>query len=156
MAQDADSVGTTTIGPTIVIRGKLKSAENLVINGRIEAEISSSKDLQVESAGVVKANVHVQSARVSGVVVGNISGEQKIEISSGGRVVGDLFATSVVLSDGAAFKGRIVMRGFEAPPELSRALEGAAAGEPPAAERAATPSIWELPPRDERDKKRRP
>jgi cytoskeletal protein CcmA (bactofilin family) len=154
MAENADGVPTTTIGATIIIRGKLKSDENLVINGRVEAQISSSKDLQVESSGVVKADVHVQSARVSGVVVGNITGEQLVEIASGGRVVGDLFAARIVISDGAAFKGRIAMQGFEAPRELSSALEGEAAGAPPADERAA-PSIWELPPRDDRGKKRR-
>ena len=36
---------TTAIGPTIVIKGKLKSDEDLIVRGRIEAEISSSKAL---------------------------------------------------------------------------------------------------------------
>ena len=41
---------TTAIGPTIVIKGKLKSDEDLIVRGRIEAEISSSKALLVEKA----------------------------------------------------------------------------------------------------------
>jgi cytoskeletal protein CcmA (bactofilin family) len=154
-----DPVATTTIGPTIVIRGKLKSDEHLVVNGRIEAQISSTKELRVGSAGVLKADVRAQSAWVSGVVVGNIFGEQKVEIVTGGRVVGDLNAPRVVISDGAAFKGRISMQGFEAAHELAGALEAdAAAGEPqapPPTGAPATPTIWELPPGADRGKKRR-
>ena len=34
---------TTAIGPTIIIKGKLRSDEDLIVKGRVEAEISSSK-----------------------------------------------------------------------------------------------------------------
>ena len=106
---------TTTIGPTIIIRGKLKSDEDLVVEGRIDAEIASSKALMVENSGIVKANVQVKSARVSGVVVGNISAESKVELASDGRVVGDILSPKIVIRDGAAFRGRIDMPDFDEP-----------------------------------------
>jgi cytoskeletal protein CcmA (bactofilin family) len=104
---------TTAIGPTIIIKGKLKSDEDLIVKGRIDAEISSSKALFIENSGVIKANVRVKSVRVSGVLVGNISAEDKVEIAPDGRVVGDLMAPRIVISDGAAFRGRIDMQNFE-------------------------------------------
>src|SRR5438552_18439966 len=111
-----DKKGTTTaIGPTIIIKGKLKSDEDLVVKGRIEAEITSSKALFVENSGVIKANVRVHSARISGVLVGNIRAESRVEIAPDGRMVGDLMAPRIVISDGAAFKGKIDMQNFEAP-----------------------------------------
>jgi cytoskeletal protein CcmA (bactofilin family) len=118
MAEKKDSgaegtATTTAIGPTIVIRGKLKSDEDLIVKGRIDAEIQSSKALLIENSGVVKANVRVKSARISGVVVGNISAEDKVEIASDGRVVGDLLSPRIVISDGAAFRGRIDMQSFD-------------------------------------------
>jgi cytoskeletal protein CcmA (bactofilin family) len=113
--QDRMDNTTTAIGPSIVIRGKLKSAEDLVVKGRIEAEISSSKALFVENSGIIKANLKVQSAKVSGVVVGNITAEQKLEIAQDGRVIGDLLAPSIVLNDGAAFRGNIDMQTFDTP-----------------------------------------
>ena len=103
----------TAIGPTIVIKGKLKSDEDLIIRGRIEAEISSSKALFIENSGIIKANVSVKSAKISGVVVGNITAEERIEIAPDGRVVGDLMAPRIIISDGAAFRGRIDMQNFE-------------------------------------------
>jgi cytoskeletal protein CcmA (bactofilin family) len=106
---------TTAIGASIVIRGKLKSAEDLVVKGRIEAEVTSSKALFIENSGVIKANVKVQAAKISGVVVGNITAEQKVEIAPDGRVIGDLLAPRIVLNDGAAFRGKIDMQTFDTP-----------------------------------------
>src|SRR3990170_3814855 len=135
---DQPKGGTTTaIGRTIVIRGKLRSDEDLVVKGRIEAEITSSKGLHIESSGVVKANVSVQSARISGTVVGNVTAAAKIEIAPDGRVVGDLLAPRIVISEGAAFRGRIDMQNFDEPrqaayPELAGSAGGAAPPTDPA------------------------
>ena len=104
---------TTAIGPTIVIKGKLKSDEDLIVRGRIEAEISSSKALLVENSGVIKANVKVKSCRLSGVLVGNITAEERVEIMPDGRMVGDLTAPKIIINDGAAFRGRIDMQNFD-------------------------------------------
>lgn len=114
MKDEAKPAGTTTgIGPTIVIRGKLKSEEDLVVKGRIEAEIQSTRALLIENSGIVKANVRVKSARISGILVGNITAEEKVEIAPDGRVVGDIMAPRLVISDGAAFRGRIDMQAFD-------------------------------------------
>lgn len=104
---------TTAIGPTIVIKGKLRSDEDLIVKGRIEAEISSSKALLVENSGIIKANIRVKSARISGVLVGNITAEERVEIAPDGRMVGDLTAPKIIINDGAAFRGRIDMQNFD-------------------------------------------
>jgi cytoskeletal protein CcmA (bactofilin family) len=105
-----DAMGTTTIGPTVIIRGRLKVDENLTVKGRIDAEISSSQALTIEPSGVVKADVRARSVKISGVLVGNTTADEKIEIAPDGRVVGDLRAPRIVINDGAAFRGRIDMR----------------------------------------------
>jgi cytoskeletal protein CcmA (bactofilin family) len=111
---ETKQTGTTTvIGPSIVIRGKLKSDEDLVIRGRIDAEIRSSKALHVENSGIVKANLQVEQARISGVLVGNVTAESRVEIASDGRMVGDLLAPRIVISDGASFRGHIDMQSFD-------------------------------------------
>jgi len=108
-----EKVTTTVIGPTIVIKGKLKSDEDLVVRGRVEAEITSTKALLLENSGIIKANAQVQSARVSGAIVGNLTAESRVEIAPDGRMVGDLHAPLIVINDGAAFRGRIDMPNFE-------------------------------------------
>jgi len=112
MANDRN-LTTTTIGPSIIIRGKLRSDEDLVVKGRIDAEITSTKALTIDNSGIVNADVQVESVRVSGVLVGNITAASRGEIASDGRVVGDILAPKIVISDGAAFCGHIDMQNFE-------------------------------------------
>ena len=123
---------TTAIGPTIIIKGKLKSDEDLIVKGRIEAEISSSKALLVENSGIIKANVRVKSARISGVLVGNITADERVEIAPDGRMVGDVTAPKIIINDGAAFRGRIDMQNFDEGRESKPAAKEPSAAKAPA------------------------
>jgi cytoskeletal protein CcmA (bactofilin family) len=110
---DDPSQPTTTIGPTIVVRGKMRSDENLVIQGRIEAEITSSKDIHLENSGIVNANMSVRSVRISGIVVGDIRAMNFVELMPDARVVGDIHTPRWIVRDGAAFRGNVVMEGLD-------------------------------------------
>ena len=103
------SSGKTVIGETIVINGKLSGDEDLTVRGRIEGELSLSRTLIVEPSGIVKANVAVKNAIVSGTVVGNIDAVESVELTKEGRMVGDIRAPRVIIVDGASFRGRIDM-----------------------------------------------
>jgi cytoskeletal protein CcmA (bactofilin family) len=119
---DEPRAPATTIGSTVVIKGKIKSDEDLIVQGRIEADISSTKALLVESTGIVKASVRAKSIRIRGIVVGNLTATKKIEIAPEGRVVGDMNAPNIVISDGAAFRGKIDMPNFDEPREVKPLL----------------------------------
>ena len=110
-----DVQSTTTVGPTITIRGKLKSDEDLVVKGRIDAEISSTKGLFLENSGVIRANMNVASAQISGILLGDVEANTKIEIAADGRMIGDMLAPRIVIHDGAAFRGKIDMPNFGDP-----------------------------------------
>ncbi|MEZ4235062.1 MAG: polymer-forming cytoskeletal protein [Myxococcota bacterium] len=104
---------STTIGPSIVVRGRLISHEDLVVHGRIEATLRSSRDLRLEASGIVLADVEVRSATISGTVVGSIKATERVELTAEARVVGDIDTPSLVVHDGARFRGDIVMAGLE-------------------------------------------
>ncbi len=99
----------TVIGPSILISGKLTGDEDLTVRGRVEGELTLSKTLIVEPSGIVKANVAVKNAIVSGVVVGNINATESVELTKEGRMVGDIRAPRVIIVDGASFRGRVDM-----------------------------------------------
>ncbi len=101
--------GSTVIGPSILINGKLTGEEDLTVRGRVEGELTLTKTLIVEPSGVVKATVSVKNAIVSGVVVGNIRATESVELTKEGRMVGDILSPRVILVDGASFRGRIEM-----------------------------------------------
>jgi len=99
----------TVIGESILISGKLTGDEDLTVRGRVEGELTLSKTLIVETSGIVKANVAVKNAIVSGVVVGNINATESVELTREGRMVGDIHAPRVIIVDGASFRGRVDM-----------------------------------------------
>src|SRR3954471_9619851 len=103
----------TVIGQSILISGKLTGDEDLTVRGRVEGELTLSRTLIVEPSGVVKANVAVRNAIVSGVVVGNINATESVELTKEGRMVGDVRAPRVIIVDGASFRGRVDMGDVE-------------------------------------------
>ncbi len=124
------SGNNTVVGPSILISGKLTGDEDLTVRGRVEGELTLSKTLIVETTGVVKANVAVKNAIVSGVVVGNINATESVELTREGRMVGDIRAPRVIIVDGASFRGRVDMGEVEPGrvPSLARPTIGPAHG----------------------------
>ncbi len=104
-----DSSGPTVIGPSILINGNLHGDEDLTVLGRVEGSITLTKTLNVEESGIVKADIEVRTAIVSGVVVGNITATDKVELKSQCRMMGDIKAPRILIADGASFKGNVDM-----------------------------------------------
>lgn len=109
----AGGSNNTVIGQSILISGKLTGDEDLTVQGRVEGELTLTRTLIVEPSGVVKANVAVKNAIVSGVVVGNVNATESVELTREGRMVGDIRAPRVIIVDGASFRGRVDMGDVE-------------------------------------------
>jgi cytoskeletal protein CcmA (bactofilin family) len=105
----ATSDGSTIIGESILISGSLNGDEDLTVRGRVEGTLTLTKTLLVEPTGIVKAEVQVRNCVIAGVVVGNVTATESVEITNQGRMVGDITAPRVIIVDGASFRGRIDM-----------------------------------------------
>jgi len=114
----------TIIGTNTFVNGNLEGDEDLTVEGRVEGCINLSKTLTVEVGGVVRANINVRNAVVSGILVGNVTAQESVHVTEQGRVVGDISAPRVILVDGASFRGNIDMGDFD----VDRATEGAPKG----------------------------
>ena len=100
---------TTIIGESVQIKGTLSGDEDLHVLGRVDGRIELQRTLVVAQSGIVKAEVSVKNAIISGVVVGNVHASESIEITKEGRMVGDVFAPRVIIVDGASFRGNVDM-----------------------------------------------
>ncbi len=99
----------TIVGDTSLVKGHLEGDEDLTVRGRVEGSVNLTKTLIVEPSGIVKAEVSVRNCIVSGVVVGNITATDSVELTQEARVVGDLTAPRVIIVDGASFRGKVDM-----------------------------------------------
>jgi cytoskeletal protein CcmA (bactofilin family) len=137
----ATTDGTTIIGESILISGSLNGDEDLTVRGRVEGTLTLTKTLVVEPTGIVKAEVQVKNCVIAGVVVGNVTATESVEITKEGRMVGDIAAPRVIIVDGASFRGRIDMGEVNIEGErLPRASRAMAAPARPALRPAPRPA----------------
>ncbi len=103
----------TIIGESILVKGNLEGDEDLTVQGRVEGSINLTRTIIIEPGGVIKAEVSVANAIVSGVMVGNISATDSVELTETGRMLGDIQAPRVIINEGALFKGQVDMGDLE-------------------------------------------
>jgi cytoskeletal protein CcmA (bactofilin family) len=104
----------SVIGPTLYFKGDLSAEEDLLIQGRVEGSITHTQRLTVGPQGTVKANIRAQLIIVEGTVDGDLTAEKSVFVKEGAKVVGNIFAPTVSILEGAAFSGRIDMDGKKA------------------------------------------
>lgn len=126
-AKESESTGGTVIGETLSVTGNVEGDEDLTVRGRVEGRITITRALVVEATGVLKAECAVKSALVSGVVVGNITATERVELTREARVVGDLCAPKIVVAEGAALRGQVAMGEEEKARAADRAQKSQAA-----------------------------
>jgi len=100
--------GGTSIGQTVTIKGEIHSEEDLVIDGQIEGRLDLGQNrLVIGPNAKVRADIGAREVDVQGVVNGNVEAVERIILRKNSKLVGDLKMTSVVIEDGAYFKGSI-------------------------------------------------
>lgn len=99
------------IGAKTVIKGEIGGDEDVVVEGVVEGQVRIAKDLRVAQGGSVKANVAAHSVIVAGELLGDCHASHKVEITSTGRLTGNIRAPKIVIAEGAVFKGNSDMSG---------------------------------------------
>jgi cytoskeletal protein CcmA (bactofilin family) len=96
------------IGPSVVIKGEITSAEDLIINGRVEGTIDvGDHHLTVGAGASITAPLLARAVTISGTVKGNVTARDRIEVRETGSVDGDLRAPHLAVREGAVLEGRV-------------------------------------------------
>jgi len=111
----------------LFIKGELHGEDDLIIEGRVEGEITLKKHLIIESTGVILADIQTENITIKGELRGNMLATNKVAIFADARVTGDIIAPRVVIEDGAQFRGHIEMNPPKRP-EKPQIAEGKASG----------------------------
>jgi len=90
------------------IVGSVEGAEDLRVCGEVEGQIVlHDADLFIEATAVVGADLQARNVWIAGAVVGNVSASERIVLQPTARVVGDIRAPRLSISEGSAFRGAI-------------------------------------------------
>ena len=90
----------------VEIKGSVKFSDDLVVDGKIEGEISSAGNLTIGENARIKAEVKTGTIIVYGKVHGNLTATDRIELKASAEVVGDIKAKTLSIEAGAIFVGK--------------------------------------------------
>ena len=103
----ASTRSTAVIGPSMTMKGEIRTREELVVEGEVEGLLESQSSITIGANGKVKANIRAREVAIFGAVKGNIEVSEKISIRGKGSLVGDIKTAGISIDDGAYFKGSI-------------------------------------------------
>ena len=90
----------------VEIKGTVKFTNDLIIDGKIEGEISSDGSLTVGENARLKAEIRTATVVVYGKVHGNITALERIELKASAEVIGDIKSKTLSIEAGAIFVGK--------------------------------------------------
>jgi cytoskeletal protein CcmA (bactofilin family) len=96
----------TIIGTSSNIQGTINSSGTVRIDGIYTGNVTSEADVIVGESGSIEGNIFASNVIISGKVNGNVSCKGLLEISSTGRLIGDVEVKNIAIADGAVFKGK--------------------------------------------------
>jgi cytoskeletal protein CcmA (bactofilin family) len=100
--------GPSNIGRTVTIKGDIQSDEDLQIEGQMEGRLDLGQHrLTIAPSGQVQASIVARDVDVHGVVKGNVLAAERVILRKDSKLIGDLKMASVVIEDGAYFKGSV-------------------------------------------------
>ena len=110
-----DTIGmiNTIIGGNSKIEGLLTAAESTRIDGLLEGKIMSESSVIIGEHGLVRGDIDAVEILVAGTVYGNLRAQERIQLTETGRVLGDIFTKTLVIDEGASFKGNCTMEVLE-------------------------------------------
>jgi cytoskeletal protein CcmA (bactofilin family) len=95
----------TIIGDKSKIIGTLTASEPTRVDGVLEGKILSESTVIIGEHGSITGDIEGHDILIAGIVNGNIHASERIRITSTGRVFGDIFTKTLVIDEGASFKG---------------------------------------------------
>ncbi|MCB9848191.1 MAG: polymer-forming cytoskeletal protein [Phycisphaeraceae bacterium] len=106
MSETNDQI--TIIGADTRISGEMTfGGATAKILGSCEGKISAKGELQIASGSTCKAEVSAARVAIDGVVEGNITASERVQLNGNAKMKGDLVATTLVVESGAAFNGHV-------------------------------------------------
>ena len=99
----------TILSPDIDFSGTMTFEKPFLIQGKISGEITASGLLVIDEDAVVNADIKTSRVVIRGLVKGNVTATEKVEVTLTGTLEGNITAPEVFMEAGCVFNGRCTM-----------------------------------------------
>ena len=98
---------TTIIAKRTRIGGLVETEGDVVVEGRVEGTIRAGGCVTIAVSGVAVSDVEAGRAMVLGILIGNVTATERIDVAASARIVGDVRAPTVSVATAGLVEGRI-------------------------------------------------
>jgi cytoskeletal protein CcmA (bactofilin family) len=120
-ARDERSVGGSygsdgkklIVGREIALSGAISSCEKLVVEGRVEADMSECHEIEIAESGTFKGAAEIEVAEISGAFEGSITARDLLIVRSTGRVTGTIRYGRLEIERGGEIRGDVQVLGAD-------------------------------------------
>ena len=109
MSEHANQPQTTVIGPDTHIKGEMTFEGSAKLLGNFEGKISAKGELLVADGASCKASVDAARVSIDGLVEGNVTARERVELSARAQMKGDLVTPKLLVAEGATFVGHVTV-----------------------------------------------
>ncbi len=95
------------VGREICLSGEIKTCEKLVVEGKVEADLSDSQSLEISEPGLFRGNATVEDCEISGTFEGELTVTGTLVITPTGRVSGKIRYADLDVARGGRISGDI-------------------------------------------------
>lgn len=96
-----------TVGSGISVCGEISACDTLVVEGRVEANMTAGRSLDIARSGTYNGNADVENAAIAGVFEGDLVVRGRLHIAATGRVVGSVRYGKLEIETGGELNGDI-------------------------------------------------
>lgn len=100
----------SVIGKDVVIVGTVTSQGGVRLEGKLEGTLTCGGDAMLGREAEMKGDIEASSVSVAGIIEGNITAREKVELLGTATVNGDVKARRLAVEDGVTFVGRCEVR----------------------------------------------
>ena len=100
---------TTMVGVDTLIEGTLKTKSSIRINGTIIGDVRADGIVVLTKTGKIVGTIEAESIIVAGVVEGNMSIRDKVNVEATGEIYGDVITKKFVIDEESIFQGNCIM-----------------------------------------------
>ena len=111
--REAVPSGTLLVGQAIKVKGQIESCQNLVVEGRVEAELAA-KSLTVLKGGLVKGTAEVDKADIAGRFEGTLTVHGALAIKGSDKATGRIRYQRITIEGGGEIAGDVSVGAEEA------------------------------------------
>ncbi len=112
---------TLVVGRDIVLTGEIEACEKLIVEGRVEGEITDTRYLEITESGRFKGRAKVEECVVSGACEGEITVAGLLTVRHKGRIKGKVRYAEIEMRRGGRLSGEVEILTVRAVPASASA-----------------------------------